>query len=359
MFPMRGVSVESGIFPTYAFAETEHGYDTIIEDWPVNVDNPYIRRRIKTAVLSLWQGKMASEAPLLLEYLTLIKNKYDAADLWKRDMLQRRHLTTGVELQTDMVEAFGSGIREELIIFLERSRDLRGDEIVTPEYSAKIAVFHKLPKVGEMVFARKDGYIIRTIFFDSETEKVTINAGRDGNLYNFLLEELYLNDVTGMWMRDSIGILENTQDVLRWLALPVRFVGGTVSMYFTKYRIAQVAGKHTRGWLNSAMYNGLFQLPWMVDTVYEGMVRQLAYFPSVAAVNATLPLEQQTYVDAITNEPTSVEDKRTMMEKAKEMADNLKKGVQRGIKVVANTVEKVFYATAVLGTIGLLYKIAD
>jgi hypothetical protein len=382
-------------------------YDIYIEDFILNCENDYIQRRFKKTICSQWHGRWASEAPLFLKYVSLVKEKHDTYLRWATKVLknwsENPMLEKGRKLldsEDRMATAFyarpppstGTGVvsgdfnfpedltgytSQEARDFLEIINDYLGtqlDSLTDTQFSDlqdAISKFHRLPRVGETVMVRQLGaYIIQDITWNAQQELCFVAlSSTTGKMIPIPFRELSLSR-SGTWLRENQCWTESAQDVVRSFRGIVQFGGQAVTIWKWKeimrgvnaYLPALYVG---RGRTNAAIYAFLYLLPnqgfdFLWDNVFINSIVGYDNFDEVTAIDSSLPLGQRQYIHATTGEYTDPKDTKGFFESSVDsMFEWYESGKNLGSNIITTTTETVtslFYGAAILGSMAIVYK---
>lgn len=356
-----------------AIEKDDSSYYLMFEDFQIDASNPYIARRFKESVLAQWHGKWASEAPMFTEYLNLTQKKFDLYSSWVSSMLTHRRILTEDDtelalpnLADPMVVSQLEERRDSLTAYLEGEINaLREADGGYTDSQVARSFYESLPRPGEIIVVREQGnYIVVDVAWSSTKElNVICKHALTGVQISIPMSELTLSP-TGVWIRETLGFVENAQDVLRWFRTPVVMTSQFFALWkykivFRLFRVIDPVGILERGLGRSAVFTLLYNIPEYIGDGFDGLVSSLSQFETVRAVDSSLPLGQRTYINAITGTEIETSEAKSLLDKARDFVYGAGEIASDVASKAGKTVETMFYGAIVLGGIGIMYKLLN
>ncbi len=76
--------------------DDRNNFRIIFEDFLINCDNVFLKRKLKAVFCEQWHGRKASEAPLFKEYLELLHKKEIFYVKWAQDLVKDEFYFNGL-----------------------------------------------------------------------------------------------------------------------------------------------------------------------------------------------------------------------------------------------------------------------
>jgi hypothetical protein len=377
----------------------------MIEDFIIDCDNEFIRRKYRESVCAAWHGVYASQAPLFREYLSLLLKKYEVFCSWHRALIVKSGLYRGVKKvekpvdvkKEDQLAIYTDNVQEKIIESLNQELGVNFDDLENEQFrnlQQSITKFQRLPRVGETIIYRtKRSCVITDLTFNDQKHMVAVCFFKDiGKNVLFKIENLKLR-ATGLWHRENVFWLETIDDFFTYLQKITGSVMQVVLFHKHQYildktkwlfssSLHRVTNKGTatdlklenRGlwFMTKSSRNAIIQVSMIHFAVYwyfdiweyiQATVLGQNILTTVEAINLSLPLGQRSYVNAITGVIVNTENERSYLTQVYDGVVSMKDSASATVAAVVNTttemVRNIFYASSIIASLLLIKKFLE